>query len=380
MVEEKDKSKKETNDDTFGKQETSERSEVSEEEEPIKEEDQDDDNRLSGRYHFVSTNLKESEDQVSSDETDLKKSEIDIPDRRRVQNDVNKYELNFGMPEISGEIVEEDETKDKDIDDMDIDDMGIEEEQVETDDISVNEEKISLNSTDKELINQLIDRITNISQVINKFSIELNEMDEELSSLFSRVEVLENRDINYDLIQNKLQELSAIYDLLSSDVNPFMELEKESKSDFRDHKGSGVVKNRDSIEDPKNFIRPKNPNERYNMNAMIDWIDFLQTKTRGNIEEALDYYRELKWISKDLKNNIMTFKKGLKLDNNNGHGDTIVKEDGDIEREKGDWKLSPQDHKKSLRYIEDIKNGKNYRRSEIEEANQKGDDWKRGER
>ena len=73
--------------------------------------------------------------------------------------------------------------------------------------------------------------------------------------------------------------------------------------------------------------------------ALIRWIEFLMNKVgRNNFLETLNYYVQIKWISKDVRNQMIEYARGI-----------------EHYEDKPEWRLSPEDHKKSLLFIETIR-------------------------
>ncbi|MFP4608255.1 MAG: FlaD/FlaE family flagellar protein [Candidatus Aenigmatarchaeota archaeon] len=280
-------------------------------------------------------------------------------------SEIEKFEIRHGMPEVDGEPAERSYSGDF------------------REELARLEEKLLEKGfepeapPDSELVKDLKEKVADLSDKVDGFSEEMNDIEEEISLVISRMDRLERRKVNYEKVEEKLKELSALYDLLSSDVSPFIELGDLSKdSDKKGVGNHGTMNNLNHFnhgdhsepfdEDVKReTTTPSDINERYDMEAMIDWIDFLYTKTSGNILGALDYYQELGWIEDDLKKNIQTYMEGMKLDiSGESDEDRIIGEDGRVEKKEGDWRLSPEDHKESLRYIKAIKNGQKDKRGD----------------
>lgn len=70
--------------------------------------------------------------------------------------------------------------------------------------------------------------------------------------------------------------------------------------------------------------------------VLLSWVEFLMEKVgRNNLMDVLDYYTEIGWIAEEVSNKILAYASGL-----------------DYYDEKPTWKLLPQDHTKSLMFIE----------------------------
>ena len=71
---------------------------------------------------------------------------------------------------------------------------------------------------------------------------------------------------------------------------------------------------------------------------LLNWIEFLLEKVgRNNLAEILEYYIEVGWISEDVSSKMMTYANGI-----------------DYYVERPTWKLLPEDHAKSLMFIEQL--------------------------
>ena len=70
--------------------------------------------------------------------------------------------------------------------------------------------------------------------------------------------------------------------------------------------------------------------------VLLNWIEFLMERVgRNNLMDALDYYVDIEWISEDVRSEIMAYARGI-----------------DYYVEKPTWRLLPEDHTKSLLFIE----------------------------
>ncbi len=259
------------------------------------------------------------------------------------EEEMEKYEIRHGMPDVEGETAE-----------------NLRQKRNQMEERPLPEDRRPADPVNSKLVKDLKDQISEFSDKVDEFSEELNDIDEEVSLLITRMDRLEKREVDQEKMEEKLKELSALYDLLSTDVSPFMEMdqltEKESDSTEGSEEPEEDSEERQVKEEPEEVSDEDVSNiEKYDMEAMIDWMDFLYQKTGGNIEDALSYYQELGWIDESLKKNILSYSEGIKTESLEEE-DKIIGEDGSVESSKGDWKLSPQDHKESLRYIQSIKN------------------------
>jgi flagellar protein FlaD len=75
---------------------------------------------------------------------------------------------------------------------------------------------------------------------------------------------------------------------------------------------------------------------------LLNWIEFLMEKVgRNNLVDVLDYYVEIGWISEEVSMKMFTYADGI-----------------DYYVEKPTWKLLPEDHTKSLMFIEQLRGNK----------------------
>ncbi|MCZ7398820.1 MAG: flagella protein, partial [Candidatus Methanoperedens sp.] len=75
---------------------------------------------------------------------------------------------------------------------------------------------------------------------------------------------------------------------------------------------------------------------------LLNWIEFLLEKVgRNNLTEVLEYYIDIGWISEDVCEKMIAYANGI-----------------DYYVERPTWKLLPDDHTKSLMFIEQLKGKK----------------------
>lgn len=267
------------------------------------------------------------------------------------EGEVEKYEIRHGIPDMEGETAEKLRRRGDQL-------MGG----------AFPESGVSSDPINSKLVKDLKDDVEDFSDKLDGFSEELNDIDEEVSLLITRMDKLEKQGVDQEKMEEKLKELSALYDLLSTDISPFMDME-DILGDDHELEAEGEIEEGEEEEDEGESFSPQEKQtkeqgveisdiERYDMEAMIDWIEFLYPKTGGNLEDALSYYQELGWIEESLKESILSYAEGMKTDTLEEE-DKIIGEDGSVESSKGDWKLSSSDHKQSLRYIKAIKNNGN---------------------
>ncbi len=76
--------------------------------------------------------------------------------------------------------------------------------------------------------------------------------------------------------------------------------------------------------------------------VLLNWIEFLMEKVgRNNLSDVLEYYIEIGWISEEVSSKMMAYADGI-----------------DYYVEKPVWKLLPEDHVRSLLFIEQLRGRK----------------------
>ena len=76
--------------------------------------------------------------------------------------------------------------------------------------------------------------------------------------------------------------------------------------------------------------------------VLLNWIEFLMEKVgRNNLFDVLEYYMEIGWISEEVSAKMMAYANGI-----------------DYYVERPTWKLLPEDHTKSLLFIEQLRGKK----------------------
>ncbi|MCZ7372818.1 MAG: flagella protein, partial [Candidatus Methanoperedens sp.] len=97
------------------------------------------------------------------------------------------------------------------------------------------------------------------------------------------------------------------------------------------------------IEEDESGIRlPYLDNRPETSIILLNWIEFLMEKVgRNNLFDVLEYYTEIGWISEEVSAKMMAYANGI-----------------DYYVERPTWKLLPEDHTKSLLFIEQLRGRK----------------------
>ena len=153
-------------------------------------------------------------------------------------------------------------------------------------------------------------------------------------------------------VESTVSELSGLYDLISSEINPFVDIppikqrknihgeeadvEETEKAAFREL--SDIFGDDEETEEAiwdKMYLESEE--------WVLRWTKFLIDKVgKEGLEKILDYYMELEWIDQDLKGRVLEVAKGTPTRRKEG-------------KRKTSWKMDAEDHVKSLDYIRKIK-------------------------
>jgi len=224
-------------------------------------------------------------------------------------------------------------------------------------------------------------------------------MDNVLNDIFSKLEMMENNYSTFadtieelrekvESIEANMHELTALYDALSAQYNPFIELTPEEKkmptteeepqeevmeeSIEESEEGDTLFKEGDELNEDEllgelsegealepvmeeekpqqvqqryeGYLLPSIPDNSMSHMMAIKWTEFMLEKVGPkNIGKLLEYYQAMHWISEVVVRKIMHQVMGLDTEH--------------FESEYDTWKMQTSDHMKSLVFIEKIKGG-----------------------
>ena len=153
------------------------------------------------------------------------------------------------------------------------------------------------------------------------------DLAETTSTITSRLEDLEKRSSPVN-INGSAVKANDIESGIESDISSETELHGEEKNTENE-----VVAKKSSLPLVRlEFIKA----DPTSVVVLLNWIEFLMERVgRNNLMDALDYYVDIGWISEDVRSEIMAYARGI-----------------DYYVEKPTWRLLPEDHTKSLLFIE----------------------------
>jgi len=204
-------------------------------------------------------------------------------------------------------------------------------------------------------------------------------------------------------MNEKLQQLMALYEVISTQYNPFIEtsathppaeeaskeereieqlLRSVSPDEFYPAPNESIIEVPESYEsgsEPEfaelapipeeefglGFEEAYEPEERGALNRMPDTyssnaftiklLEFLISKVgRKNLPDLLEYYESIGWIGKDARRHLLEIASGVSVK----------------EGTATDWKLNPEDNLKALQFIQEIK-GRPVKKSDLDEIERK---------
>lgn len=227
---------------------------------------------------------------------------------------------------------------------------------------------VSVQSDNEDIRSGLARIEENIAELVSSYTallVQVHESAQETDSRFSRIEstleMLESFESRFSAIEKTQEEsrstsvelarsVSSLVDglgMTSSGFDEFREscelrqdkLEKNifsvteyldselKKLGARSYKGFGQNVHLSNI--MKNST---------NMKLCMEWLEFLMGLVgRNNLPDILSYYEELSWITEEVRSELLHYAEGI-----------------DFYMEKPDWKLTPDDHVKSIWFIESL--------------------------
>ena len=188
-------------------------------------------------------------------------------------------------------------------------------------------------------------KISDIETKIDAFADAMVMLHENIETMSSKTDELFTRTEQLD--QN-------IVDLAETTSNISTRVDDLEKTDFSKMAQKAVVESSENEEEDEKIPVQDNVTEiktkdgysivrldsikgdPMSVVVLLNWIEFLMERVgRNNLMDALDYYVDIGWISEDVRSKIMAYARGI-----------------DYYVEKPTWRLLPEDHTKSLLFIE----------------------------
>jgi hypothetical protein len=150
-------------------------------------------------------------------------------------------------------------------------------------------------------------------------------------------------------IESTVSELSGLYDMISANVNPFIDIPPmRTRSEPRTvHPGQPQEKRSMDVSDVFDSAEEEcvDDSTMESDEWILRWIKYLTDKVGpGGLGRTLDYYRKMNWIDESIIQRINEASKGT----------TTPEKDIEFDNEDS-WRMDPEDHIKSLEFIKKIK-------------------------
>lgn len=154
--------------------------------------------------------------------------------------------------------------------------------------------------------------------------------------------------------ERKMDEITEALSLLMADISLVNSQNQEEGSKVEEYRKESIQ----LVEEMKNFVDEqlkKTGSSGYyngsngviinnivknstNIKLCMEWLEYLMELVgRNNLQEILAYYEELGWISEDVRLDLLRYAEGI-----------------DFYIEKTDWKMSPDEHVRSIWFMEKL--------------------------
>jgi flagellar protein FlaD len=250
-------------------------------------------------------------------------------------------------------------------------------------------------------IDELTAKLDDISRKMDEFQAKIERHDSMIGSLEN--EISEIRKVNEEM-QDNIRRLLDIYEVVSQKINPFIDMGEKKGMPitpdtvippeepenlpppvFEESAVELPKEKQEKPEVPREYVEEKSKYEKkepelpkptegpilrhikkdyYTIVLLMRWIEFLFERVkRDKITLLLDYYVDIGWISKEVKSEIMAYARGEVQDVTKYFPEEEL--EAEIETPAGtirapkprmykkveDWRLSAEDHLKSLLFI-----------------------------
>jgi len=240
----------------------------------------------------------------------------------------------------------------------------------------LDEFKDRLDKIDESLL-ELLSLYEVVSSTVNPFvgekdataSVEkIEQIEKKIEALSHKIpeippDIRQEFDTKFKAIEDRLEELTRVMetsvpkpDILIEQVlenlKPFLEQQTQKNAPpphapdlYVQDAGQGSKNNPQQYIQGNQYVQGNNgvklphlDNRAETSIIVLNWIEFLLEKVgRNNLADILEYYIEVGWISEEVYSKMMTYANGI-----------------DYYVERPTWKLLPEDHAKSLLFIEQL--------------------------
>ncbi len=172
------------------------------------------------------------------------------------------------------------------------------------------------------------DAMAMMHETINTISVKTEELSEKNAfidaSILELSEVISKLSLKVEDIEKNGAKIQKSPDQVFNSKEPIILEESNSNNQEIPKENNPLVRLDALRKDPTSVV------------VLLNWIEFLMERVgRNNLMDALDYYVDIGWISDNVRSEIMAYARGI-----------------DYYVEKPTWRLLPEDHTKSLLFIE----------------------------
>ena len=193
-----------------------------------------------------------------------------------------------------------------------------------------------------------------VTAVVEDLQKEVERLKDSLNVVKESVKGVNNK---LEEIEKTLGQLASIYEIVMNQLNPFLDEDEKVLPMKKPKVSREPAETTTLVQKPAQSTTPPQPavekpsqdvvlpyvdltNPKV-IETLIDWAKFLVEKVgHAGIEELLQYYVDIRWISEDVKEIVKRYADGIRVD---------------IEPDVAVVQLDPEDHAKSLEYILSIK-------------------------
>ena len=230
-------------------------------------------------------------------------------------------------------------------------------------------EKISSRRIDEieSVLKEIRERMNQVDAVASSVRNEIEEIRESVIQMEGSIARVDEIKDGFSTVERSLRELSALYDLVSSQINPFIktDIPGSDAGQKRIAEGSTLFgKELSGSEREGGGQSHSYPSEAW----VLKWAEYLlEQMDESDIRTLLDYYKQINWIDDSIASKVLAYVSATRVESAvvdikkrkkaADRGDVVVRSDGTTER-ASEIKLTADEHLRSLMFIERIRGRK----------------------
>ena len=194
------------------------------------------------------------------------------------------------------------------------------------------------------------DKVEDMSHTLSVLDGEVKELMADMERMSYLVRSLEGMKNTMRSMETTVSELSGLYDLISANVNPFIDIPPMKMRGSTSDEGEDVECSELDIEKFRSLsdIFEEEEEEKWGRDldseeSIIKWTKFLLERVgKEGLDGALEYYLDLGWIDDDLVKRVKEVARGMSSPPRPRDG------------KRSSWKMDADEHVESLGYIKKI--------------------------